>query len=179
MYAPESWSIERHWKLSWQPSLFNGTPIKNIAWRLLGVRIGKRVFDDGCLMTEKPMITIGDDCVLNAGSTIQPHSQEDGTFKSDYVTIGTGCTIGIGALVHYGVNMGDGASLAANAFLMKGTEVPPHTDWGENPARELGDDRPDREVSTNVMPAQFRVNGIANNNGGNRNETALETAGSG
>ena len=38
---------------------------------------------------------------------IQCHSQEDGAFKSDRTTIGNGCTIGVGAMVHYGVTMGD------------------------------------------------------------------------
>ena len=36
-------------------------------WRLLGVRIGRRVFDDGCSITERTLVTIGDDCTLNAG----------------------------------------------------------------------------------------------------------------
>ncbi|MFW2334071.1 Pls/PosA family non-ribosomal peptide synthetase, partial [Ilumatobacter sp.] len=138
LYEPANWQIERFWKLSWQPALFNGTPFKNLIWRLMGVRIGRRVFDDGCVMTEKTMITVGDDCTLNAGSVIQPHSQEDGALKSDYVAVGDGCTLGIRSLVHYGVTMGDGASLDANAFLMKGAEVAPHTHWAENPAREIG-----------------------------------------
>ena len=73
--------------------------------------------------------------MLNAGSKIQCHSQEDGTFKSDRTAIGAGCTLGVGALVHYGVTMGDGAVLAADSFLMKGEEVPPHARWGGNPAR--------------------------------------------
>ena len=48
--------------------------------------------------------------------------------------IGAGCTLGVGAFVHYGVTMGDGAVLAADSFLMKGEEVPPHARWGGNPA---------------------------------------------
>ena len=68
---------------------------------------------------------------------IQPHSQEDGAFKSDRIGIGAGCTVGVGALVHYGVTIGDGAALAPDSFLMKGEEVPSHARWGGNPAREL------------------------------------------
>ena len=48
--------------------LFDGTPFKNVVWRMLGVRIGQRVFDDGCYLTERTLVTIGDDCTLNAGS---------------------------------------------------------------------------------------------------------------
>ncbi|MGH8950835.1 MAG: DapH/DapD/GlmU-related protein, partial [Acidimicrobiia bacterium] len=104
--------------------------------RLLGVRMGSRVFDDGCWMTERTLVTIGDDCTLNAGSTIQGHSLEDGTFKSDHITIGAGCTIGINAFVHYGVLMGHGAVLDADSFLMKGEEVAPQARWRGNPARD-------------------------------------------
>jgi len=136
MYEPEYWRIERYWKLAFQP-LLDGTPFKGLIWRFLGVRIGKRVFDDGCIIMDKTLTTIGDDCVLNMGSIIQAHSQEDGTFKSDRITIGAGCTLGISTLVHYAVTMGDGAVLAPDAFLMKGEDVPAHARWGGNPAAEI------------------------------------------
>ena len=80
---------------------------------------------------------MGDECVLNHQSLIQCESQEDGTFKSGRTEIGAGCTIGVGAFVHYGVTMGDGSVLAADSFLMKGEYVPPHARWGGNPAREM------------------------------------------
>ena len=139
IYHPYFWRIERLWKVPSETYLhmFNGTPFKNVIWRGLGVRIGRRVFDDGCSLTERTLVAIGDDCTLNFGSEIQCHSQEDGAFKSDRTTIGAGCTIGVAALVHYGVTMGDGSVLDPNSFLMKGEEIPPHARWGGNPAREM------------------------------------------
>ncbi|WP_443072680.1 Pls/PosA family non-ribosomal peptide synthetase [Streptomyces sp. RPT161] len=138
IYDPYFWRHERLWKVpDTHFAAFNGTPFKNMLWRLLGVRLGRRVLDDGCYLTERTLTTIGDDCVLNAGSKIQCHSQEDGTFKSDHITLGANCTIGVGALVHYGVTMGDGAVLAADSFLMKGEEVPAYARWGGNPAIPL------------------------------------------
>ena len=139
VYDPYFWHHERLWKVTAQTYLhmFDGTPFKNLIWRALGVRVGKRVFDDGCSITERTLATVGDDCVLNTGSLIQCHSQEDGTFKSDRSTLGARCTLGVGALVHYGVTMGDGSVLAPDSFLMKGEEVPPHARWGGNPAREM------------------------------------------
>jgi non-ribosomal peptide synthetase-like protein len=137
IYQAYFWWHERYWKLSPQLLILNGTPFKTLGWRLLGVRIGARVFDDGAAMNEKTLITVGDDCVFNAGSIIQPHSQEDGAFKSDRITIGSGCTVGVGALVHYGVTMGDRATLAADSFLMKGEDVPAQTRWGGNPAKPI------------------------------------------
>ena len=137
---PYFWYHERFWKLGVlrnHLATFDGTPLKGFIWRLLGVRVGKRVFDDGCYITERTMVSIGDGCTLNWGSTIQSHSQEDGGFKSDHIAIGAGCTLGVNSWVHYGVKMRDGASLAADAFLMKGEEVPPHTRWGGNPASQI------------------------------------------
>nr|WP_078972633.1 Pls/PosA family non-ribosomal peptide synthetase [Streptomyces antibioticus] len=138
IYHPIFWWHERVWKMPSQYlNIFNGTPFKALVWRLLGVRIGRQVFDDGCYITERTLATIGDDCTLNAGSKIQCHSQEDGTFKSDGSTLGAGCTLGVGAHVHYGVTMGDGAVLAPDSFLMKGEEVPAHAQWGGNPAVDM------------------------------------------
>jgi non-ribosomal peptide synthetase-like protein len=138
IYHPTFWWHERMWKVPIEfLMIFNGTPFKALAWRLIGVHVGRRVFDDGCYMSERPLVTIGDDCTLNAGSRIQCHSQEDGTFKSDGTTLGAGCTLGVGSHVHYGVTVGDGAVLAPDSFLMKGEEVPPNAQWGGNPAVDM------------------------------------------
>jgi non-ribosomal peptide synthetase-like protein len=142
IYDPYFWWHERYWKLVIPEfdRAFAGTPFKNLVSRALGTRLGERVFDDGCFLPERTLVTIGDDCTLNAGSVIQTHSQEDGAFKSDRTTVGNGCTLGVGAFIHYGVTIGDGAVLAADSFLMKGEEVPPHAQWGGNPASEMLDD---------------------------------------
>ena len=139
IYDRAFWRHERFWKLSAGRylALFNGTPIKNAIWRLLGVRMGKRVFDDGCAMPEKSLVTVGDFCSLNAGSTIQGHSLEDGAFKSGRITIGAGSTIGTSAFIHYGTVLGSGTLVDADAFVMKGTETEPGSRWRGNPATEF------------------------------------------
>jgi non-ribosomal peptide synthetase-like protein len=139
IYDPGFWWVERVWKL--HPinfmHLFDGTPFKSVLWRLIGVRFGKRTFDDGVFISEPSLTVIGDECVLNQLSIVQCDSQEDGTYKSGPTAIGAGCTIGVSAFVHYGVTMGEGSVLAADSFLMKGETVPPRAQWGGNPAREL------------------------------------------
>jgi non-ribosomal peptide synthetase-like protein len=136
VYQREFWRHERFWKVpaTVYLQLFNGTPAKGMVWRLLGVQIGRRVFDDGCHIVERTLTRVGSDCTLGIGTTIQGHSLEDGTFKSGPITIGTACTIGTGAFVHYGVTMGDGAVLDTDSFLMKGEHVSPHAQWRGNPA---------------------------------------------
>ncbi len=55
IYDPYFRWHERLWKVSDNHLVvFNGTPFKNLAWRLLGVRIGRRVFDDGASITSGP-----------------------------------------------------------------------------------------------------------------------------
>ncbi|MFE5160979.1 Pls/PosA family non-ribosomal peptide synthetase [Streptomyces sp. NPDC056697] len=142
IYERSFWRHERYWKV---PSivylvLFNGTPFKPVIWRLLGVRMGHRVFDDGCRILERALTQVGDGCALNAGSILQAHSLEEGVFKSDRITIGNGCTIGTSVFVHYGVVIDDHARIDADSFLMKGEHVPAHAQWRGNPAVELTTD---------------------------------------
>jgi non-ribosomal peptide synthetase-like protein len=141
IYEPAMWRHERYWKVPSTPYLkaFAGTPFINMILRRVGTRIGRRVFNDGCGMTERTLVTIGDDCTLNEASTIQCHSQEDGTFKSDYSALGSNVTLGPGSHVHYGVTIGDGAELTTDSFLMKGEQVPAGARWGGNPAYEIRD----------------------------------------
>ena len=96
IYDRAFWRHERFWKVpaTQYMQAFNGTPFKNVLWRMLGIRLGRHVFDDGCALSEKTLVTIGDGCTLNAGSIIQCHSQEDGAFKSDRISIGAGCSLG-------------------------------------------------------------------------------------
>jgi non-ribosomal peptide synthetase-like protein len=140
IYQIDFWRTERFFKFCARIGLhriFNGTPYKAMLFRMVGVNIGKRLFDDGASMAEKNLVTLGDDVTLNAGSVLQCHSQEDYAFKSDRITVGSGATIGVGAFVHYGVTIGDSAVLAPDSFLMKGEEISAHERWGGNPAEEM------------------------------------------
>lgn len=139
IYDDYFWSHERYWKLGVSDllDLLNGTPFKPLVWRMLGVRVGAKLFDDGCSISEKTLATLGDYCTLNAGSALQSHSLEDGIFKSDHIAIGNRCTIGVNAFVHYGVMMEDAATLDADSFLMKGEAPAEASHWRGNPARTI------------------------------------------
>ncbi|WIG16258.1 Pls/PosA family non-ribosomal peptide synthetase [Kocuria rosea] len=139
IYEEPFWRTERFWKLSARAYLeaFNGTPFKPLIWRLLGVRMGRRVLDDGCYIPERTLVSVGDDCTLNVLSIVQCHSMEDGAFKVEGTTVGARCTLGANSFVHYGAVIGDGALVEADSFVMKGTEIPPTSTFGGNPAREF------------------------------------------
>src|SRR5207249_4187271 len=62
IYDSRFWVHERLWKV---PALdylhsFDGTAYKAFIWRLMGVRIGRRVFDDGVHIPERTLVAIGD-----------------------------------------------------------------------------------------------------------------------
>lgn len=140
IYDPVFWSHERHWKLSESPimTLFTGTPFRPLILRLVGVKIGRRVYDGGSIITERSLVEIGDDVTLNEGCVIQAHSLEEGAFKSDYVRIGNGCTLAPAAFVHYAVTMGEGSVADVDCFVMKGEVLEPRTVWRGNPAKLYG-----------------------------------------
>lgn len=139
IYDPYFWKHERFWKMSGGgPALFNGTPMKSLVWRALGVRVGRRLFDDGCGIVERSLVSIGDDCTLNRGSTVQAHSLEDGAFKSDRIVLGDRVTLGVAGFLHYGTEVGDGAVIEADSFVMKGAEIEAGERWFGNPAHPGG-----------------------------------------
>jgi non-ribosomal peptide synthetase-like protein len=138
IYQLPFWRHERYWKV---PSIafmrmFDGTPFKPALWRLLGARMGRRVFDDGSSMTERSLVSVGDEATLNMASELQSHSLEDGTFKSDHISIGPRCTVGTAGFVHYAVSMEEGALLEADSFAMKGSVIRRGARWLGNPATE-------------------------------------------
>jgi non-ribosomal peptide synthetase-like protein len=137
IYDRYFWDHERHWKLSESPitRLFSGTPFRPFMFRMMGMKVGRKVYDCSRSITERTLTEVGDYANLNEGSVLQAHSLEEGVFKSDYIRLGKGCTIGAGAFVHYGVTAGDHVVLDADSFLMKGEVLESHSGWRGNPAK--------------------------------------------
>jgi non-ribosomal peptide synthetase-like protein len=162
IYDLNFWRHERHWKLSDSPIVerFGGTPLKNLVSRLVGVKIGRKVYDGGCSITDRTLTKIDDCANLNEGSVLQAHSLEEGVFKSDHIRIGQGSTLGPGAFVHYGVGMGQHVVLDADSFLMKGEILDEYTRWRGNPARLLhGSSTSDHAAAQMQRPIRCRPAG--------------------
>ncbi|GAB2614026.1 non-ribosomal peptide synthetase [Kocuria himachalensis] len=139
------WFHERVWKLTtlwFIAPLFAGTPIKNMFSRMEGVHLGKMVFDDGAYFDEYTLITIGDYTNLNSHIVIQPHSLEEGVFKSGRVNVGMGCNLDCAANLHYDVTMGDLAVIGQNSFVMKGEVIESGSTWIGNPAQSAASSLP-------------------------------------
>ncbi len=117
--------------------MLRGTPFLPAYLRLLGCRIGRRVFMDTTDVTEFDVVSIGDDAALNNGCGPQTHLFEDRVMKISTVAIGDRCTLGGGSIVLYDARMEAGSTLGELSMLMKGETLPAGTHWEGSPARPV------------------------------------------
>jgi non-ribosomal peptide synthetase-like protein len=99
-----------------------------LAWylRAMGMRIGRRVvLGPGFAQVVDPdMIAIEDGATVHA--LFQAHTFEDRILKIDRIRIRRRATVGCGAVLFYGVDVGEGASVAAQSVIMKHERLRPH-----------------------------------------------------
>ncbi len=159
IYDPYFWFHERHWKLSESQvaRMFPGTPFRSWIYRAMGMEVGAMVFDCSRSITERTLTQVGDYANINEGAVLQAHSLEEGVFKSDHIRSGSGCSIGPGAFVHYGVTMGDHVVLDADSFLMKGEVLDSNTAWRGNPARLARQHSETSGAASDSASVEFRV----------------------
>ncbi|MBE7219467.1 MAG: peptide synthetase, partial [Caulobacteraceae bacterium] len=112
-----------------------GTPYLNIFLRLMGCRIGKRVFCDSTDITEHDLVSIGDDAAINENAGLQTHLFEDRVMKVSAVKIGDRATVGSLSVALYDSVIEDDAMLGDLSVLMKGEVLPAGTSWEGSPAR--------------------------------------------
>jgi non-ribosomal peptide synthetase-like protein len=112
-----------------------GTPFLCWYFRLLGAKIGRRVYLETTDFSEFDLATIGDEAMLNADCTIQTHLFEDRVMKMSTINIGPRCNVGAGSLALYDTVMEEGAALGNLSLLMKGETLPAWTRWEGIPAQ--------------------------------------------
>jgi non-ribosomal peptide synthetase-like protein len=113
----------------------SGTPFVCWFFRLLGAKIGQRVYLDTTDMTEFDLVEIGDEATINHDVTLQTHLFEDRVMKMSRVRIGRGASVGSLSLVLYDTEMGERAALGQLSLLMKGETLPAGTSWQGIPAK--------------------------------------------
>ena len=112
-----------------------GTPWLPVLLRLMGVKIGKRVWMNTTDITEFDMVHIGDDTALNEDSGPQTHLFEDRVMKVGPIKIGKRCSIGARTIILYDSEMGDDVNVDALSLIMKGENLQSGTNWGGSPVR--------------------------------------------
>ncbi len=112
-----------------------GTPWLPILLRLLGVKIGKRVWMNTTDITEFDMVSIGDDTALNEDCGPQTHLFEDRVMKVGPIKIGQRCNIGARSIILYDSEIGNDVGVDPLSLVMKGENLQPETNWGGSPVR--------------------------------------------
>ena len=117
--------------------LLAGTPFICWFFRLLGAKIGRRVYLDTTELTEFDLIKIGDDVAVNLDCTLQTHLFEDRVMKMSNIEVGAGCHLGSMSLVLYDTHLAPGSSIDDLSLVMKGETLPANTHWTGIPGRKL------------------------------------------
>lgn len=112
-----------------------GTPWLAAYFRLMGAKIGRRVYLDTTDLTEFDLVEIGDDAALNDAAGMQTHLFEDRVMKVSRVTVGARATVGSLAIVLYDAVMEDDSELGDLSVLMKGETLAAGTSWEGLPAQ--------------------------------------------
>lgn len=112
-----------------------GTPWLPNVLRLMGVKIGKRVWMNTTDITEFDMVTIQDDAALNQDCGPQTHLFEDRVMKIGPVKIGARTSIGSGTIILYDSELGDDTHIEPLSLVMKGERLSPGTDWIGSPVK--------------------------------------------
>jgi non-ribosomal peptide synthetase-like protein len=121
--------------IPWLHLWLAGTPLMAPALRLLGARIGRRVFMETTYLTEFDLVHVGDDAAVGGQASLQTHLFEDRVMKMSTVTVGPACSVGSRAVVLYDSVLECGAELDSLSLVMKGETLPPESRWRGIPAR--------------------------------------------
>jgi non-ribosomal peptide synthetase-like protein len=114
---------------------WQGTSVLNLWYRALGARIGRRVTINSTMLGDWDMLEIGDDVFIAADAFVVCHLGESGHLRFAPVSIGDGCTIGLGARVFPGTVMEAGSTLGANSLVKKFSTLGANEVWGGVPAQ--------------------------------------------
>ena len=114
-----------------------GTPWLPMALRLMGTKIGKRVWLNSSDITEFDMVSIGTDSALNEDSGPQTHLFEDRVMKVGGIHIGERCSIGARSIILYDTSIGNHVKIDALSLVMKGEILSPNTSWVGSPIKPI------------------------------------------
>ncbi|MBL8993988.1 MAG: peptide synthetase, partial [Spirochaetia bacterium] len=114
-----------------------GTPWLPVLLRLLGTRVGKKVWMNTTDLTEFDMVAIGDEAALGEDSGPQTHLFEDRVMKVGRITIGARTTVGAHSVILYDSEIGENVLIEALSLVMKGERLASGTRWSGSPVRPI------------------------------------------
>jgi non-ribosomal peptide synthetase-like protein len=114
-----------------------GTLLLPAVLRLFGCRIGRRALLGAGFshVVDPDMLHLGDGVTVQA--LFQAHTFEDRVLKIDHVHVRDGATVGANAVLLYGADIGEGASVAPHSVVMKRERLEPGTAYEGVPTQPV------------------------------------------
>ena len=100
------------------------TPINPLFYRLMGMKIGKRVHLNTTNISDPALIEIGDEATIGGSAHIIAHYASKGYLVVAPVKIGKRVTIGMKATIMGDVEIGEGAVIAPHEVILPKSRIP-------------------------------------------------------
>jgi len=112
----------------------------NLFFRLLGCRMGKRVFLNTWTLNDPYLIELGDDVIVGGGAELSCHIYEKGRLILDRIRIGSGSLVGANCYISPGVTIGEKCVIGLGSVVRRGKRIPDgahYTSLAGLPVREM------------------------------------------
>ena len=119
-------------------SNFIPVPLMRLVYLALGARLGPNTYSSGTIL-DPPLTFVGTNTLIGQDAVLFSHAIEGRYLSHAAIRIGDNVTIGANSVIMSGVTIGNGAIVAANALVLKETQIEPSEVWGGVPARPLRD----------------------------------------
>ncbi len=106
----------------------------NAYFRLMGMKIGKNVYINSTHICDPSMIELGNGCTIGGSANIMGHYASGDFMVIAPVKIHRKAVVGYGVTIMGDVEIGEGAKVLANSFVLPKTRIPAGEIWGGVPA---------------------------------------------
>jgi len=113
------------------------TPFFTVYLKAVGCHLGKNVMINSKYLHDHGLLYIGEGTLIGGDAVMSAHTAEKGHLLLSPIRVGEKCLVGQKSILMPGVEVGDGAVVAAGAIVLKDTKIPPGEVWGGIPARCL------------------------------------------
>ncbi|MCB0419410.1 MAG: hypothetical protein KDD61_00325 [Bdellovibrionales bacterium] len=112
-------------------------PMSRLVYIALGSKVGAGTYFPGTI-GDPPLFSVGRNCIIGEDSLVISHAIEGARLAFYPVRLGDHVTIGAKSIVMAGVEIEDGAIVAAGSIVTKMTKIHRDEIWAGVPAKKIG-----------------------------------------